>query len=255
MAFPDCSHVSATDTSRPTGADYIYCLAQEVRKLKESIAAGVDSQGELLANVLMYNGESVYIAAIAEHRGGSSTLLAYNIANTGEATWDSYFGEFGSSAVLGWDETAGTASTGDIPVSPVILPFDATLVHTLQSYRGSGGGSDAKADIEFLDISDNVIAAIRVAPDGTYGSEISMGSSLVTLGTPSTGSAIVYGRLEFIGTSIDYINEHPVFGGAANTSFSCDTTAITQVRISSVRALEATGLSTVAFVIFQRRLA
>ena len=52
MAFPGCSHVSATDTSRPTGADYIYCLAQEVRKLKESIAAGIDSQGELLANVL-----------------------------------------------------------------------------------------------------------------------------------------------------------------------------------------------------------
>ena len=52
MAFPNCSHVSATDTSRPTGADYIYCLAQEVRKLKESIAAGLDSQGELLSNVL-----------------------------------------------------------------------------------------------------------------------------------------------------------------------------------------------------------
>ena len=58
MAFPNCSHVSATDTSRPTGADYIYCLAQEVRKLKESIAAGVDSQGELLGNVLTPAGNS-----------------------------------------------------------------------------------------------------------------------------------------------------------------------------------------------------
>ena len=58
MAFPNCSHVSATDTSRPTGADYIYCLAKEVRKLKESIAAGIDSQGELLANVLTMIGNS-----------------------------------------------------------------------------------------------------------------------------------------------------------------------------------------------------
>lgn len=34
MPTPDCSHVSATDATRPTGADYIYCLAKEVRELK-----------------------------------------------------------------------------------------------------------------------------------------------------------------------------------------------------------------------------
>ena len=201
--------------------------------------------------------ESVYIAAVAEHRGGSSTFLAYDIANTGESTWPSYFGEFGSGAVLGWDETAGTADTGAIPVSPVTLPFDPTLDHTLQCYSGSSTSSDAKADIEFLDDSNNVIAAIRVNHDyiGTYGSQIEIGASLITLGAPSKGFVAVYGRIEFTGTGIDFVNEYPAAGGAAGVSYPCDTTLITQVRMSNVRATEVTGLGTaVAVVIFQRRL-
>ena len=259
MAFPGCSHVSATDTSRPTGADYIYCLAQEVRKLKQSIAAGIDLQEELLGNVLTYKFgslyESVYTAAVAEHRGASSTLLEWDIANIEEPTWASYFTEFGSSAVLGWDETAGTADTGTIPVSPVTLPFYPEFHHTLRAYSGGSFSSDAKADIEFLDSSNNVIAAIRVSHDyiGFYGSQMQIGASLTTLGAPLKSTIAVYGRLEFNGTSLDYINEFPVFGGTASVSYSCDTTLITQVRMSECRAVETNGAG-VAFVLLQRRL-
>ena len=35
--YPDCSYVSVHDTSEPTGASYIYCLAAEVRELKRAI--------------------------------------------------------------------------------------------------------------------------------------------------------------------------------------------------------------------------
>lgn len=39
--YPDCSYVSVDDTSEPTGASYIYCLAAEVRELKRAMG-GVD---------------------------------------------------------------------------------------------------------------------------------------------------------------------------------------------------------------------
>ena len=219
------------------------------------VVSGVQQVEEHQVATTCVDRESVYIAAVAEHRGGSSTLLAYDIANTGESTWDSYFGEFGSSAVLGWDETGGFADTGTIPVSPVTLPFDSTLDHTLQCYSGSSfGSSDAHADIEFLDAGNNVIAAIRVTKhSGNYGSKIEIGASLITLGAPSIGSVAVNGRLEFTGVSIDFIDEYPGAGGAAGVSYACDTTLITQVRISDARAVEGSGVG-VAVVIFQRRL-
>jgi hypothetical protein len=40
--YPDCSYVSVDDTSEPTGASYIYCLAAEVRKLKRAAADAND---------------------------------------------------------------------------------------------------------------------------------------------------------------------------------------------------------------------
>lgn len=40
--YPDCSYVSVDDTSEPTGASYIYCLAAEVRELKRAAADAND---------------------------------------------------------------------------------------------------------------------------------------------------------------------------------------------------------------------
>ena len=40
--YPDCSYVSVEDTSEPTGASYIYCLAAEVRELKRAAADAND---------------------------------------------------------------------------------------------------------------------------------------------------------------------------------------------------------------------
>lgn len=49
--YPDCSYVSVDDTSEPTGASYIYCLAAEVRELKRATADvyGVGSTFPVLA--------------------------------------------------------------------------------------------------------------------------------------------------------------------------------------------------------------
>ena len=52
---------------------------------------------------------------------------------------------------------------------------------------------------------------------------------------------------------IDFVNEYPVFGGTASVSYSCDTTLITQVRMSECRSVEANGAG-VAFVLLQHRL-
>ena len=125
MAFPDCSHVSATDTSRPTGADYIYCLAQEVRKLKESIVAGIDSQGELLGNVLTpagnsYTPDTSWVSsalAVGNARGigtnGSVFVVAHqhlgdSIVSVGDgATWGGIALDHGGSY---WRAAGGSGS-------------------------------------------------------------------------------------------------------------------------------------------------
>ena len=184
MAFPDCSHVSATDTSRPTGADYIYCLAQEVRKLKESIAAGNGVFDVLAANVIepLPTGPcDPYWADVvcACHFDAETSPGSYvYIDEAGLSTIERLYGTPAITADV--DAFGGNCLESSASITSITLPAETGTSFTIEARYKEIGITNARPIITFgniLNIMPSTTGLVRLL--NYYGGE-------VNIGTPTT---------------------------------------------------------------------
>jgi hypothetical protein len=279
--YPNCSYVSAADTDEPTGASYIYCLAAEVRKLKRAAADANDLVASfpimapftacdpywdnvVLAMHMDSEVQSALALVIADGYA-SKHYHEYDISETSYDSWDGYFGEYGTNAVLGYAYTAG-ASVEDTGVQGTkTIEFDPTISYRFRCYNQSWGGDKADVDLEFLDASDSVVCAIRNIDSSNYlygyGSDLYYGSSLSSLTlapqyNSGDGAVTTTGYITCSDTAITFTSDTvSTYSNNQSFSFNCAANTITKVRISNARAISNyTGGTGAAFVsLFKRK--
>ncbi len=182
--------------------------------------------------------ESLLVSLWAWRRD-SGAYDSYNIANTEEPTWESYFGELGSENALlrmvNYTEL-GVADTGVMPTKTVPIDPDRSYELIVGSDAGVEGLEDvAEAQFEFLDASGNVIAAMvfEMVPF-TVQHRLKLGTSLDTLfNVPLTEEVSTWGTL--VMSPGQLILTRKFISSNTGFTFDCDAMSIRQVRISNAR--------------------
>lgn len=188
----------------------------------------------------------------------------YDISETSYDSWDGYFGEYGTNAVLSYAYTAG-ASVEDTGVQGTkTIEFDPTISYRFRCYNQSWGGDKADVDLEFLDASDSVVCAIRNIDSSNYlygyGSDLYYGSSLSSLTlapqyNSGDGAVTTTGYITCSDTAITFTSDTvSTYSNNQSFSFNCAANTITKVRISNARALSNyTGGTGAAYISFFKR--
>jgi hypothetical protein len=102
--YPDCSYVSVDDVNEPTGASYIYCLAAEVRELKQGAAELATIESEFIAGIVApyYWADTV----LAMHMDGPDTSTDFidekehTVTVAGSAVISTARSKFGGASAL-----------------------------------------------------------------------------------------------------------------------------------------------------------
>jgi hypothetical protein len=157
-----------------------------------------------------------------------------DVAETGEATWKARFLETKDIGLFNYTWGSGVQDTGTLSTKTIVLPRLKRMF--FYAYKSSWTGDISDVDLEFLDDSDSVIAAIRVRASGAYTVSMQYGASLSSLTTASTTGLPWYhaqGHFTFSGTHLTYTNVANSWISAWSLACSADT--IKKVRASNVR--------------------
>lgn len=181
--------------------------------------------------------ESLLVSVWAWRRD-TTAFDKYDIARTSEPTFASYFGEFGSSAMLNMTFYTNGTAPGDSGTLPAkTLPIDVTRDYILAAVNGFWSGDIADAQFEFLNESGGVVAAIVTLDAGAaeFQHFLRYGPSLGSLTTVSQN----VGSIGTINFSAGLLSFTKFAGTNLNGSFTlaCDALSIRSVRVSGVRVL------------------
>lgn len=195
---------------------------------------------------------SLLIAAYALGTTLSNSLRRFNIAATGEATFDSHFGEFGNGAVL-YYSSSSPADSGTLATKT--LAIDNSKAYNLDAKNGNWTNDKCVFNLEFLDASDNVVCVVKSPGTGSYAHVLQYGASLGSV--VSTGTTGTYyqtgGNITFEAGLLRFTNTTPTTNYNNSFTFACNAKSITKVRISGVRAHETySDASSGAWVRFQK---
>ena len=151
-------------------------------------------------------------------------------------TWWDNFSETIDIGVFAYIYTSGVGNTGVLPTKNISLSFIKDYVFNLIASNSTFTPDYCDVDLEFLDASDNVIAAIRLKNDGSWRHGMWYGASLASLTKAGqVGSSYqTDGKLSFTASAMVYTNTRGT-NHNASWSFACNPADFAKIRVSSLR--------------------
>jgi hypothetical protein len=143
-----------------------------------------------------------------------------------------------------------------------VLPTKITSIYTdriysFVVYKASWSGDLANLSLEFLDVNDNVLGAIRTSTKSTYAVKCEKGtslSSMMEITNVGTNNPILAGELSFSSTQIIYTTKHWHYEYIPSFTIDCNASSIVKIRASNVRiSSNYTGGTGGAFLYLQQR--
>lgn len=181
--------------------------------------------------------------ALAVACWGTATLPQFNKELTTESTWPANFKKtqdiisYVRAYNAGGNITAGPAATKTVDAS-FILGERFELVVSAGTYNSNYG----RMFLEFLDASDNVLAALKVdIGTSKFGSTLQIGNTLATVvSLASTGSnPTANGYLDILPTGIKYTPVNPAATTKYNEyTFVKNMSSLNKIRISELTAYQ-----------------
>ena len=179
---------------------------------------------ELGGNVLISTTASSYSAVGAWQQ-------AWDVSATTRVSWPLDFGDTSSLGVFSFANTT-TAVAATAPTASGVIPrFNVDDIWDVRAYCGYTANDYCYLDIEFLTADDVIKAAISIGKTAAQTTRYKVGSSLATVAVATNSTAATTsGEITFTTGSIIYTTT------AASTSFACDMSQVTKVRVSNARA-------------------
>ena len=207
------------------------------------LSYGVASKFSELKQITMEFAKPTGFWALAVACWGTAQLPQLNKDLTTEPTWPANFGRTKDFiAYTRAYNNDGAIFTNDTPTKTIssdkILNQRFELVVSALTYNGNYG----RMFLEFLDASDNVLAALKVdKASNNFGSTLQIGNTLATvanvasIGTYPTAN----GYLDILPTGIKYTPVNPAATTKFNEyTFTKDMSAVSKVRISQLKAYQ-----------------
>jgi len=180
----------------------------------------------------------------------------YDSARTSEPTWSSYFSSVLSTSLLFYSNTPNAVFDTGV-LSTKTMNINVNKTHAIVAYKASWASDLADMSLEFLDSSDNVIAAIKTSTKSTYATKCEKGTSLSSLTEVTnvgTSNPFLLGELTFSSTQVVFTNRLGNLEYVPSFTIDCSATSITKVRASNVRvSTNYTGGTGGAYVFLQQR--
>lgn len=185
---------------------------------------------------------------------GARSYPAWDSTNTAHEFWETNFGPMINTGAFRYAKSTGAASTG--VWAQDINTFNVGWELEVHCSNGTWSNDKCDFDIEFLDSSNNVIAALRGRADGNYRHGLWYGPSLASLtkALQSGSYPRTNGILTFSNTSI--IWTHDAANAHQNKSFTLagvDMSSVVRMRLTNMLATSTYtgGAGGSANVIFQ----
>lgn len=207
------------------------------------LSYGVASKFSELKQITMEFAKSTGFWALAVACWGTAQLPQLNKDLTTEPTWPANFGRTKDFIAY----TRGYNNDGSItsPVIPTktissdkILNQRFELVVSAGTYNSNYG----RMFLEFLDASDNVLAALKVdKASNNFGSTLQIGHTLATVANvPSVGTyPAANGYLDILPTGIKYTPSNPAVTTKFNEyTFTKNMSAVSKIRVSMLAAYQ-----------------
>lgn len=207
------------------------------------LSYGVASKFSELKQITMEFAKPTGFWALAVACWGTAQLPQFNKDLTTEPTWPANFGRTKDFIAY----TRGYNNDGSItsPVIPTktissdkILNQRFELVVSAGTYNSNYG----RMFLEFLDASDNVLAALKVdKASNNFGSTLQIGHTLATVANvPSVGTyPAANGYLDILPTGIKYTPSNPAATTKFNEyTFTKNMSAVSKIRVSMLAAYQ-----------------
>ena len=207
------------------------------------LSYGVASKFSELKQITMEFAKPTGFWALAVACWGTAQLPQFNKDLTTEPTWPANFGRTKDFiAYTRAYNNDGAIFTNDIPtktiVSDKILNQRFELVVSALVYNSNYG----RMFLEFLDASDNVLAALKVdKASNNFGSTLQIGHTLATVANvPSVGTyPAANGYLDILPTGIKYTPSNPAATTKFNEyTFTKNMSAVSKIRVSMLAAYQ-----------------
>lgn len=157
---------------------------------------------------------------------------------TSQSTWSTLFGPTISVGLFSYDGGTGARDTG-VASTKTIPYFSLSDTYTLIANNGAWSGDLCNSSIEFMTAAGVVKAAIQTTAGATYQSRMVYGVDLLHLSVSGATGAYSQtdGILSFTSSMLTFTHNPAVSSNYNNSfSFACDLSAITQIRVSTLRA-------------------
>lgn len=156
--------------------------------------------------------------------------------NTSLPSWVNNFSETIDIGVFAYIYTSVVGNTGVLPTKTIPLNLLKDYVFYLEGRNATWDPDYCDVDLEFLDASDNVLAAIRLKYDGAYRHGMWYGASLASLtkAAQSGGFPQTFGNLSFTASAMVY-NNTAGSNYNASWSFACNPANFAKIRVSNLR--------------------
>lgn len=173
---------------------------------------------------------------VAESYLGVQKMAEADPSNTTAPTWESYFSEFGESAIVQFTSFPYfTSDNVDIDsLSPALeneVPIELETTYRLLCYAMMWRENKADVSIEFLNGSGGVVAVLQVVKDGDYVSSIYGGTSWGTATLKTGGPARTDTTLSFTATHIVATDNGEVGVTTGSFSIACAASTIASLRV------------------------
>lgn len=180
------------------------------------------------------------------------TNVKHDPSATGDVDWQDNYGELGAHSNTVYNP--GSAGAGyDTGVLPnITFNLDPTHTFYIRGLNSSWAGDKAEMNLEFLNASDAVVAALKTVDNGNYGHDLKYGATLAgAVASGGAGYKQTDGVLTFSSTQMIFTSNISTNYNASFT-FNCSANTITKVRISGVRAKSTYTGNASALILFQR---
>ncbi len=199
-----------------------------------SFEVGSFTQGQYATN------SSLLLSAFVTRRDTNpGPFDAFDISYTSLPTWESYFAEFGSSAILSANYYTNDSPVLIYTVPGKTLPIDITHNYNFRTVNGFWSGDISDCFVEFLNGAGQVVAAVKTVDENAseFTSRFFYGTSLTNM-TYLAENIVTDGIFSFQDNLLVYTNQNGYgFNGSGGRSFTlaCNALSIRSARFSGIR--------------------
>ncbi|HDO1316957.1 hypothetical protein [Aeromonas veronii] len=186
---------------------------------------------------------------VVQSQSGSGNVPFYNVESTDGPDWAANFGETVDIGIFKFIYSSGAGGdTGVLPTKTITLA-PRNYVFRLEISNGNWNPDYSDMDLEFLDDTGGVLAAIRTRYDGAYRHGLWYGPNLASLTkAPQAGAyPLTFGALSFSDSALVFTTD-PVGNRNQSFSFACQPHKFAAMRFSNLRAQSTYTGSGVAMV-------